>query len=260
MSLILKAFFPIQQHDRLLDLLRGIQGSFAPIYFSTSERISDKRNVLSDKTKFGELKSRSKKFSFTLIGERISYHISPKSIRDSKRNVTHGTVMIELKRGFNNQNCLPSLLHSLLRLDGVDYGFICEFNEYSSWHRHKKVWPEDRIEAHSSEFLLGVNYAISGPGLYWITAFSETYASSVGLPLNDLSDLCVQKEKIERTNGSPMHVFQFFDASKSWPKESERLKAYASSNEALFQLDRAKKELQFVKSKKELMEYISHYP
>jgi len=259
MSLTLKINFPVEKHEALLDGLRQLPVEFAPVYFSTSERIQSKSNRLDDNKKFAEFLPKSKRFGFTLIGAKISYHLEPTMFRDGNNVPTHGYLFIEVKKGFKHNSNIGDLFAKLLNIEGIDFGYMCEHDEFVHRNRLIKKWDKKQAGASSIEFVIGSDFTKYVPGLYWKTAFSESYLSRNNVDIESLKSTAISEDVIRQEPNEKVYVFTFFDDSKNWEKYKDQLDSFIASQDGFFSLSRLQEKITTAQSEKELKQVVSKY-
>jgi|GEM_PF-6112508 len=259
MNLTLKIHFPVENHEVLLDALRRLPKEIAPVYFSTTERVQSKSNRLDDDKKFAEFLPRSKQFSFSLIGDKISYHLSPTTFRGRNNVPTHGYLFVEVKRGFKYGDRVGELFVTLLELEGVSFGYMCDHDEFVHRNRLIKKWDEKQSGSSGIEFVVGINFTKYVPGLYWKTAFSEIYLSRNNIDVEGLNAIALSKDVIRNESDNEIHLFTFYENSKNWKKHQDKLDSFVASQDEFFSLYRLRDSIASANSEKELKQAVLKY-
>ena len=259
MGLVINIGYPVDSHETLLARIRALPTEFVPRHFSTSEQVTDKKNLLSDDLKFSEFLQKSKRVGFTLVGEKISYHVSPTTYRDHHNIPTHGYIYVEIKRGFKYQDRIDQLFFDLIDTDGIEFGYMCEHDESQHRHRFKKTWNSNQSGARSIELTIGTDFNKYAPGLYWRTVFANDYLARHGVEIEFLDRLALKIEPIDHRDPGGKNVYTFFDTWAQWPENQLRLDNAIASNESFFSMSRIGARVESVSSQEELMAALSRF-
>jgi len=247
--------FPTPSLDSLVECICGTQEPFTPDYFSWSERVGNKTDKVSDAERFGEFYQRAKKISFALLGNKVTYHVEPNTFRDDSRQATHGYLFVEFKRGFKRSVDILPLLKTLLEeVPGVTFGYACDYDESKHRHHLFKAWddPSNHGGASSIEFTTGVDFRRYIPGIYWVTAFEQSYLQNVGLSHIKLSNKAVNEDKFSTKDGKEFYMYKFFDHAHEWKNHSSELDDFCMSQDRMFSLKRLAADIDAATSESDL--------
>lgn len=253
--------FPTARYEQLVNAIRQLPTEFRPVYFSFSERVQSKENLIESAEKFSDFFERSKHISTDLIGEKIAFTLSPGSFRDAERHPTHGYLAVDVKRGFKHKDRLLELLHLLIEAGDVPFGYVGEHAEWRFRNYLEKKWanPKDHAGTSSVSFVVGGDFRRYLTGLYWYTVFEETYLREHGVAPEKIAEIAIDYEQRSTNDGRNFHCFQFFDKSEKWLDHAEKLDNFCRDNKQFFSMMRVKDAIDAAETRDALNEALSLY-
>lgn len=253
--------FPTASYDQLVNAIRQLPSELRPIYFSFSERVQSRENLIEDAEKFSDFFERSKRISTCLIGEKIAFDLSPNNYRDAERRPTHGKVFVDVKRGFKYKDQLQKLLHLLIEASDAPFGYVGEYAEWQYRNYLEKKWanPKDHAGSSSISFVVGGDFRRYLTGLYWYTVFEEAYLQEHGVSPEKIAEIAIDYEQRPANNGRNFHCFKFFDSSKEWLAHAEKLDNFCRDNKQFFSMSRIKGAIDAAETDDALKEAVSFY-
>lgn len=253
--------FPMARYDQLVNAIRRLPSEFRPTYFSFSERVQSKENLIEDDEKFSDFFERSKRISTCLIGDKIAFDLNPNNYRDTERQPTHGKVFVDIKRGFKHKDQLQKLLHLLIEAGDSPFGYVSEYAEWKSRNHLEKKWanPKNHAGSSSVSFVVGGDFRRYLTGLYWYTVFEEAYLRKHGVSPGKIAEIAIKYEQKSTNDGRNLHCFQFFDKSEKWLDHAEKLDNFCRDNKQFFSMLRVKDAIDAAETDDALNEALCSY-
>jgi transcriptional regulator with XRE-family HTH domain len=251
--------FPTASLDKLVEKVIGLPAPFSPQFFTRGERVSSKLDRVDDSERFSAFYNRARRSSFGMVGEKIFFEFQPNVFRDDARKPLNGYLLVTFKKGFSHSDKLADLLVQLLDVKGVSFGYVGQWEESSHRHRLKKTWGGSTAGAASTEMTIGVNFSKYVPGLYWKTAFSESYLSEHDLDVALISSLAIETNTYVSEAGIKFYIFKFYNDPKSWKDSIESLEEFCATNKQFFSMRRLQPNIDAATTEVELAEVIGPY-
>jgi hypothetical protein len=106
------------------------------------------------------------------------------------------------------------------------FGYACEYDEYKHRNRYYITFGKNHIED-----WIGRRLEKYISGVYWYTLLSDGLLAQHAVKLGDLAAEAVTCETL---GDESLHLLKFFENSKSWGDNADRLDALCERTEGLF--------------------------
>lgn len=204
--------------ENVLSGLQKLPEAIHPIYFSDSESMTSANNTISDTKRFGQFKGKNSE-GFFLLGNSCLYDIKVYSEGYSK-------IYVDLPEELQDY-VLP--FFEVIAQSNIEFGYAADGNEIKHRNRYYKT-----IGVNNIEDWVGRDISKYVPGLYCYTLLSQQLIEkhSVDLPLLVSS----ASSYYEFGNDGRLHLLRFYEDTKAWRSESEKLDELCYRNQGVFSI------------------------
>lgn len=203
----------IKSVDFLLDLPEAIK----PVYYTADEGRINKSNLVLNVDKYEEFKNKNPLGFMLYVNKDIYFDISLGE-GDYCRVDLYSEVELA-------EELIVSFFEVLAQSDPF-FGLGCEIEEYE----HRNITFK-QIGANAISSWVGRDLKKYVSGVYWYTFFSDRILDAHGI---DLATLLTEAVKIHLKGNSGLHLLRFFESSKDWVENRERLDSLCEKVDGVF--------------------------